>query len=67
MDSNKNTKTYFANYPDVVVVDDLINMLNIGRNTAYSLLKDGRIKSIRIGKRYIIPKQNVIDFLLHNT
>jgi excisionase family DNA binding protein len=38
-------------------------MLHIGRNAAYDIVKEGKIKTIRIGKRYIIPKTSVINFL----
>lgn len=38
-------------------------MLHIGRNTAYGILKDGAIKTIKVGKKYIIPKQSVIEFI----
>lgn len=55
--------TLFSEYPDVVTVDDLQNMLKIGRNSAYDILKTGMIKTIKIGKKYIIPKQSVINFL----
>jgi excisionase family DNA binding protein len=58
-----NNKDIFKNYPDVVTVEDLQNMLHIGRNTAYGILKDGAIKTIKIGKKYIIPKQSVIEFI----
>ena len=58
-----NNKDIFKNYPDVVTVEDLQNMLHIGRNTAYGMLKDGAIKTIKIGKKYIIPKQSVIEFI----
>lgn len=54
----------FKNYPDVVTPHDLQIMLNIGRNAVYNILKEGLIKTIKVGKKYIIPKQNVIDFLL---
>lgn len=54
----------FKNYPDVVTPEDLQTMLNIGRNSVYTLLKQGLIKTIKVGKKYIIPKQSVIDFLL---
>ncbi len=57
----------FANYPDVISVDDLQAMLHIGRNAAYSLLKSGVISTVRVGKKYIIPKASVIDFLGLNT
>lgn len=58
-----NNKEIFAEYPDVVTPDDLQMMLKIGRNSVYGLLKNKLIKSIRVGKKYIIPKENVIDFL----
>ncbi len=57
-----NTQT-FANYPDVITIIDLQTMLGIGRNTAYKLLAEKAISAIRIGKKYIIPKISVINFL----
>lgn len=53
----------FAEYPDVVSAKELQTMLHIGRNTAYSLLKSGAVSSIRIGRKYIIPKASVEEFL----
>lgn len=53
----------FNNYPDVVTPEELQSMLKIGRNAVYDILKKGLIKTIRIGKKYIIPKVNVISFL----
>ena len=52
----------FKNYPDVVNVAQLQQMLGIGKNTAYTLLKDKKIKSIKIGRVHKIPKINVINF-----
>lgn len=53
----------FSNYPDVITTEDLQNILNIGRNTAYILLKSGEIKTLKVGRRYIIPKNSVINFI----
>ncbi len=53
----------FREYNDVVDIDDLQKMLKIGRSTAYEIVKNGRIKTVKIGKRDIIPKQSVIEFL----
>lgn len=50
-------------YPDVLSVEDLQNILRIGRSAAYTLLRENKIKTLRVGNRYIIPKQSVIDFL----
>ncbi|MGN0607387.1 MAG: helix-turn-helix domain-containing protein [Oscillospiraceae bacterium] len=54
----------FSNYPDVVSVDELTAMLHIGKNKAYELINSNTIQSIRIGKKYIIPKFRVIEFLM---
>lgn len=56
-------KNMFSNYPDVVNVAELQEMLCIGRNKAYSLLQQGVIKSRKIGTIYKIPKINIIKFL----
>jgi excisionase family DNA binding protein len=53
----------FKNYPDVVSVSQLQTMLGIGRNTAYKLLSEKKISSIRIGNIHKIPKANVIKYL----
>ena len=53
----------FSEYPDVITVEQLMEMLHIGKNAAYSLLKSGEVKTIRIGRRYIIPKQSIITYI----
>lgn len=55
-------KPIFKEYPDVVSVNQLRSMLHIGRSTAYSLVQSGAIQTIRIGKKYLIPKSSVIAF-----
>lgn len=57
----------FKEYPDVVTPEDLQKMLHIGRNAVYKLLCENLIKSIKIGKKYIIPKVNVIKYLTAET
>lgn len=51
------------NYPDVLTPNDVIKILNIGRNKMYELLNDGTIKSIRIGRKHRIPKKILIEYL----
>lgn len=53
----------FSKYPDVISIKELTVMLNIGKNTAYELLKSGELKSIKIGKQYRILKQFVIEYV----
>jgi excisionase family DNA binding protein len=53
----------FPNYPDIVNVAQLQQMLGIGRHHAYSLIRDGYIPGILIGNAYRVPKANVIDYV----
>ena len=53
----------FNNYKDVVTVKELCEMLDIGKNTAYTLLRSNVIKSIHIGRQLRIPKSSVVEFL----
>ena len=53
----------FAEYGDIVSVDDVMKMLHIGRSAAYSLLQNGAIRTVKVGRKYIIPKQSVMDFI----
>lgn len=59
-------KDKFYNLDDLPLmlrVDDLMVLMDVGRNTAYELLRYGRIWSVRIGKQLRVPKQAVIDYL----
>ena len=49
--------------PLVLRVDDLMPVLDIGRNTAYELIRSGQIRSVRVGRKLRIPKQAVEEFL----
>lgn len=54
------------NYNDVLSVQDLYNILPVGKNSIYKLLNENMIKNIRVGNKILIPKQYLIDFLLIN-
>lgn len=43
--------------------EELIPLLRISRNSVYELLRSGQIRSVKIGKRYLIPKNAIIEFL----
>ena len=50
-------------YGEALLPNDLKDILHVGKNTVYKLLEEGKIKSIKIGNSYRIPKQNLIDYL----
>ena len=49
--------------PLTLRVEDLMPILGIGRNTAYELVRSGKIRSIRIGRQLRIPKDAIQDYL----
>lgn len=52
-----------SDLPLVLSVDDLARVLGIGKNTAYDLVRSGRIKSLRVGHQIRISKSALLDFL----
>lgn len=58
-------KMMFPDYPDIVTVRQLTEMLGISRTMAYSLIADGEIQAVMIGISYKIPKVSVINFVMN--
>jgi len=54
----------FKDYDDIITVEELCEILKIGKNGAYDLLNSGQIKAMRIGRIWKIPKTNVEKFIL---
>lgn len=50
-------------YNEVLSIDDVCNILGIGRNFAYDLLHAGVIPNKQIRKKFIIPKLGIINYL----
>ena len=64
MESQVAYKLLFTEYPDVVNVEQMCEMLGgICDKTAYRLLKSGEIKSFIVGRHYRIPKFNFLGYL----
>ena len=53
----------FNDYPDVMSVEQLAKALGIGRNSAYELIRSREIGSKRIGRKILVPKSCVIDYV----
>ncbi len=57
-------KLMFREYPDVVTVEQMCEMLGgISVKTGYNILRSGRIKALIVGRRYRIPKINIMEYL----
>ena len=52
-----------ADYNDILLPEDVQQILHTGRNTVYQYLAQGKIRSLRIGGKYIIPKLYLLEFI----
>lgn len=50
---------------ETLTVEEVGRVLGIGRNTAYAAVRDGSIPTLRIGKRYVVPRA-ALDRLLES-
>lgn len=57
----------FEQYEDMVTIDDVCQMLNIGKNNAYRLLKEGKLHAFKIGRIWKISKNSVMEYVASNT
>ena len=62
-DINKNNQELFTNYPDILSVAQLMDILQIGRILAYKLIEEKKIKALKIGREYKIIKNSVLEFI----
>ena len=51
-------------YPDVLTVEQVAQILNVGINTAYRLVNSREIGCRKIGKSIRVPKVCVVDYLV---
>lgn len=52
---------------EMISVEEMCSMLSIGRNTAYQLLKEGKIEVFRIGRRWKISRESVLKYIIENS
>ncbi|MFT9495785.1 helix-turn-helix domain-containing protein [Anaerosolibacter sp.] len=57
----------FDNYDDILTVEQLTEILFIGRNAAYRLLNSGEIKAFQIGNSRVwkIPRSSIEEYIVN--
>ena len=56
-------KQMLSEYNDILLPEDVQKILQTGRNTDYNYLAAGKIRSIKIGGKYRIPKLYLLEFI----
>lgn len=54
----------FEHADDILNIDQLCELLDVGKSTGYNLLRSGEIKGFKIGKKWKIPAKALEDFVL---
>ena len=50
-------------YPDVVNLEQMCEILGISTKTGYKLLKEKKIDALKVGRAYRIPKLHILSYL----
>lgn len=50
----------------ILTVQELMDTLKIGKNTAYQILNSGAIKAFRIGQKWKIPRASLDEYIISN-
>ena len=53
----------FNTYPDVLTVAQVASALRIGKNKAYELINSRVIGSKRIGRKILVAKSCLVDYI----
>ena len=53
--------------PNVVTVEEAAAVLRVGRTTMYRLLSQGTIRHLKIGRKIVIPRAYLRDYIEKNS
>ena len=53
----------FDEYGAVLTVKEVCTILRISKNMAYELVRAKKIRCVKVGNRYRIPKSEIVRFL----
>lgn len=53
----------FERVPDILTFKECQKLLKVGKNTLLDLIHSGEIEAFRIGNRWKIPKDSIVEFL----
>ena len=57
----KSVRQMFRKYPDVVTIPQVCEMLDVSRNYAYLLVKQGKLTRLDLGRIVRVTKSSVIE------
>jgi excisionase family DNA binding protein len=55
------TAPLIAEPPHLLRVEDAARLLGVGRSTAYDLIAAGLLRSVKIGRRRLVPREAITE------
>lgn len=49
---------------DILTIEEVMEILYIGRNYAYKLLNNGEINAFRVGRSWRIPRKSLEEYVI---
>ncbi len=62
MNTAKPYHVRLKDFPDLLDINQLSELLGVSTKTGYKMLKNGKIHALKVGRAYRIPKANVLSF-----
>ena len=56
-------KLMLKDYPDVMSIEQMCEILSISTKTGYRIPREGKICCLKVGRAYRIPKAHIFTFL----
>ena len=53
----------YERIPEIMTLQECCMLLKVGKNTMLDMLHAGRIQGFKIGSRWKIPKESVVEFI----
>lgn len=50
-------------YPDILTVEEMSQVLGISTKTGYRLIRENKIEHLKVGRSYRIPKAHLLAYL----
>ena len=56
-------KLMLKDYPDVMSIEQMCEILSISTKTGYRILREGKVCCLKVGRAYRIPKAHLFTYL----
>ncbi len=59
-------ETIFEEYPKMLTVEEMCEILNIAKETGYRMIRRGEFEVLKLGRVIRIPKNQVLKYIIDN-